>query len=224
MAESSEARRPPRTRKPRGSLSPDAILDAAERLAADDGFEAVSIRAVAGELAAAPMALYRHFATKDALVDALLDRVLARFEPNPPTRSWREDLRTFAREHRRLLAEHPWAVVPLFTSPNPGIGATRIGEVAFAILRRARLDDEQVVATFSGLIALNYGWSSFAVMRTRTSAADMEAAMASVTLEAFPNTVRLAAEMADYASDRHYERVLDQFVAGVGRTARARPA
>src|SRR5215208_288757 len=91
-----------RTRRPRGSLRPEAILDAAEALAAD-GFDALTMRAVATRLGAAPMALYNHFATKEALVDALLDRVLNRFEPDPRTEDWRADVAAFARAHRRLL-------------------------------------------------------------------------------------------------------------------------
>src|SRR5215211_7380159 len=96
----------PRTRRPRGSLSREVILDAAESVASQ-GFDALSMRAVAARLGAVPMALYNHFATKEQLVDALLDRVLSRFETEPPTDDWAEDLRRFARAHRRLLITHP---------------------------------------------------------------------------------------------------------------------
>src|SRR5215218_593710 len=99
----------PHRRRPRGSLTPQGILDAAEAIAAADGFGALSMRAVAARLGAAPMALYNHFATRDALVDALLDRVLHRFAPAPPTDDWAGDVLGFARAHRRLLADHPWA-------------------------------------------------------------------------------------------------------------------
>src|SRR3954470_24193185 len=98
-----------RPRRPRGSLTPEVILDAAEAVAAQ-GFDALSMRAVAARLGAVPMALYNHFATKEQLVDALLDRVLGRFEAEPATDDWSEDLRLFARAHRRLLVRHPWAV------------------------------------------------------------------------------------------------------------------
>jgi AcrR family transcriptional regulator len=138
-----------RTRRPRGSLTPEVILDAAEKVAAD-GFDALTMRAVAARLGAVPMALYNHFATKEQLVDALLDRVLGRFEPQPHTDAWAEDLRRFARAHRRLLVTHPWAVAPLFTQPNPGISSVRIGEFALAILRRGGLSNARAVAAFSG--------------------------------------------------------------------------
>src|SRR5919106_3829078 len=147
-----------RTRRPRGSLTREVILDAAETVAAQ-GFHALSMRAVAGRLGAVPMALYNHFATKDELVDALLDRVLSRFEPEPPTDDWVEDLRTFARAHRRVLTAHPWAVAPIFSRPNPGPSAVAIGDHAFGILARGAFAEDDAVAAFSGILALNYGWS-----------------------------------------------------------------
>ena len=98
------------------------ILDAAEAVA-EQGFEAFSMRAVAARLGAVPMALYNHFATKEQLVAALLDRVLGRFEPPEPTDDWLEDLGAFARAHRAVARRHAWAVAPIFTNPSPGLSA-----------------------------------------------------------------------------------------------------
>jgi AcrR family transcriptional regulator len=201
-----------RTRRPRNSLTPELILDAAE-VVAEHGFDSLSMRAVAARLEAVPMALYNHFATKEQLVDALLDRVLGRFEPEPATTDWAEDLRRFARGHRRVLVEHPWAVAPLFSSPNPGLSAVRIGEHALTILKRGGLSDARAVAAFSGIIALNYGWSSFTTARDPER--DIGAALAALPRAAFPLTAAVAAEMAAYGSDEHYEFVLDGFVSGL---------
>jgi AcrR family transcriptional regulator len=215
-----------RTRRPRGSLSRDVILDAAEAVAAQ-GFEAVSMRGVAARLGAVPMALYNHFATKDELVDALLDRVLRRFEFEPADDDWVEDLRGFARAHRRMLVEHPWAVAPLFTQPNPGLGAIRIGERALATLRRGGLADARAVAAFSGIIALNYGWSSFTTARDLHPAGpghDVGAVLAALPPCEYPLTIDVAGEMGAYGSDDHYEFVLDGFLTGLrGRAADTPP-
>jgi AcrR family transcriptional regulator len=132
------------------------ILDAAEAIASGDGFDALSMRAVAARLGAAPMALYNHFATKEDLVNALLDRVLSRFVPAA-------DLKGFARAHRKVLSDHPWAVAPIFSHPNPGGAAVAIGENALGILFGAGLSEQDAMAAFSGLLALNYGWASFTV-------------------------------------------------------------
>jgi AcrR family transcriptional regulator len=214
-----------RTRRPRGSLTPEVILDAAEAVAAL-GFEALSMRAVAARVGAVPMALYNHFATKERLVDALLDRVLNRFEPAPATEDWIEDLRRFARAHRRLLVAHPWAVAPLFTQPNPGMSSVRIGEHALGILRRGGLSNARAVAAFSGIIALNYGWSSFTAARDldpEGPSHDVTAMLTQLPRAAFPLTVDVAEELGAYGSDAHYDFVLDQFLTGVRATTRARP-
>lgn len=223
MASSSSA--PVRTRRPRGSLTRDLILDAAEDVA-QQGFDALTLRAVADRLQAAPMALYRYFATKDELINALLDRVLGRFEPEPPTGDWVEDLRGFARAHRQLLDRHPWALAGLFSHPNPGLNATRIGEVALEILSRARFTNENVVAIFGGLLALNYGWSSFASARDvqpTNAAGQVRQALAALSATEYPHTVAVAAEMAGYASDRHYELVLEQLLVGIHSAATHSP-
>ncbi len=215
-----------RTRRPRGSLTPQAILDAAEAVAAS-GFDALTMRAVAAELGAVPMALYTHFATKDELVDALLDRVLGRFAPDPPTGDWVEDLRRFARAHRLLLTTHPWAVAPLFARPNPGLGSVRIGELALQILRGGGFSGSRAVAAFSGIVALNYGWSSFTTARDRAQAAtgdDIRAALAGLPPADYPLTVEVAADLGAYGSDDHYELVLAQLLDGLRAAADAEPA
>ena len=153
------------------------------------------------------------------LVDALLDRVLSRFEPEPASDDWAEDLRRFARAHRRLLVSHPWAVSPLFTQPNPGISVVRIGELALEILRRGDLSNADAVAAFSGIIALNYGWSSFTAARDLDPdgpSHDVGAMLARLPRSEFPLTVDAAGEMGAYGSDEHHELVLDRSSAGCG--------
>jgi AcrR family transcriptional regulator len=203
----------PRPRRKRGSLTRELILDAAEELART-GFDALTMRSVAAHLPAAPMALYNHFADKDELVDALLDRVLGRFEPPPPHDDWLEELKAFARAHRKVLTDHAWAVAPLFSHPTPGMSAVRVGEHALTVIRRGNVSNDEAVAIFSGVIALNYGWSSFTAARQLNPAAgeQVAAAMAMLPAELFPETAAVAAEMAGYGSDEHYELVLGRLL------------
>ena len=223
---SSSSQETARGRRPRGSLTAEGILDAAERVAAE-GFEALTVRAVASELRASTMALYRYFATKDDLVDLLLDRVLGRFESTPPTDDWLEDLRSFAREHRRILLRHPWAITPLFTHPNPGLNAVRIGEEALRVLHRGGISGEHAVATFSGILSLNYGWSAFTAVRDgpRPGAGGREPTMRNVLSalppDEYPLTVEVADSMGNYGSDAHYELALHQLLAGIQAAARS---
>ena len=152
------------TRRPRGSLTPDVILDAAERVA-EQGFDALTMRAVAAELGVAPMALYSHFPTKERARQRAARPRARRASSRPPrATTGRGPARVHARPPAR--AERPpvggrGAVQP--PEPRPRRGPDRRGRARDpdrgGLLRRA------AVATFSGLLALNYGWSSFATAR-----------------------------------------------------------
>lgn len=171
------------------------------------------------------MALYRYFATKDELVDALLDRILGRHATPAPGEDWVADLADFARAHRMLLALHPWAIVPLFTQPNPSLNATRIGELALGILRRGGITGGDAVACFCGILALNYGWSAFAAARSAATRIDKDpgvaigAAIAALPARRFPLTVAVADQMSAYGSDEHYEQALGQLISGIRDSA-----
>ena len=60
------------------SNTKDRILDAALRLFARDGYEAVSTSAIAGEIGMTKGALYKHFPDKRAIFDSLVDAMLER--------------------------------------------------------------------------------------------------------------------------------------------------
>lgn len=206
--------RPSTPRRSRNSLSADAILDAAEQVAAA-GYDAVTIRAVATELDASAMSLYRHFANKDELVDALLDRVLGRMRPPAPTDDPFRDLTAFARAHHELLRDHPWAVPGLIARPLPGPNAIPIGESALGILDRAGITGDDAVAFFSGILALNYGWTSFELSKTDLPAASSLDRLAAGPGGGFPLTIALAEPMARYGAGEHYEAVLGALVTGI---------
>jgi AcrR family transcriptional regulator len=217
---------PHKGRRPRNSLTAEAILDAAEQAAAR-GLDGLTIRALAQRLASAPLAIYHYFATKDELVDAMLDRVLGRFDPGEPSEDWRADLATFAEAHRRMLLAHPWAVTVLFSHPSPGLNAVSIGERALAILDRGGIRGERAVAVFSALLALNYGWCAFAVRRHTSAphaerAPDLSDLLAALPADTFPLTVGSARELAAYGADAHYAVALGLLLDGLGPAGQGR--
>ena len=67
-------------------LSRDRVLRAAVALADDAGIESLNIRRLAQELGVVPMALYKHVANKDELIDGMVDVVVG--EMDPPVPQW----------------------------------------------------------------------------------------------------------------------------------------
>ena len=80
---------------PRRSLTHPEILDAAFELLETKGFDAVSVRGVAGALGLTPTAMYTYYPNKQALLAGMVEQVLGRLRvgvvrlwwPQLPTRS-----------------------------------------------------------------------------------------------------------------------------------------
>jgi AcrR family transcriptional regulator len=96
-------------RGPRPGLSPDAIVNAAIRVADTEGIEAVSMARVAAELGFTTMSLYRHVASKDELLQLMWDSSATGAEHLVlEGEGWRARLRFWAIVQRDLLDVHPW--------------------------------------------------------------------------------------------------------------------
>ena len=97
----------------RRTLSRDRVLAAAVALADADGLDAVTMRLVAAELGVEAMSLYHHVSGKEALLDGLVDRVMAEVDEATaalePVDDWRETVRMRCLAARGVMLRHPWA-------------------------------------------------------------------------------------------------------------------
>ncbi|TFV96811.1 TetR/AcrR family transcriptional regulator [Leifsonia flava] len=82
----------------RARLDRDSIIAAGLELAAGSGTASISVRELGAHLGADPTAIYRHFRSKDHLMQALLDELTARSlaEVTAAPSEWRERLRQLA--------------------------------------------------------------------------------------------------------------------------------
>lgn len=116
MAQPEQARR-------RALLNRDRVLHAAVTLADQAGIDAVSMRNLAQELGVVPMALYKHVANKDELIDGMVDVVVGEIDPPVPDTDWQSAVRQRIISAREALLRHPWAfrVIASRTSPTPAV-------------------------------------------------------------------------------------------------------
>ncbi|HET6858510.1 MAG TPA: TetR/AcrR family transcriptional regulator [Streptomyces sp.] len=105
----------------RAPLSKDRVLRAAVALADDIGIDALSMRKLAQELGVVPMALYKHVANKDQLLDGMVDVVVGEIDPPAPGPDWKSAVRRRILSARRALLSHSWAaqVVQSRARPTP---------------------------------------------------------------------------------------------------------
>lgn len=91
-------------------LDHDLIVDEAMRMIEADGEAGLSMRSLAAGLNVTPMALYRYFADRDALLLALVVRVSETLEFPERTSDPRADAVALALTLHDFLALHPWMI------------------------------------------------------------------------------------------------------------------
>src|SRR4029450_13681498 len=79
--------------QPRLPLSRQRVLGAAVALADAGGVEALSMRRLAQELGVVPMALYKHVANKDEMLDGMVDVVVGEIDPPLADAEWKTAIR-----------------------------------------------------------------------------------------------------------------------------------
>lgn len=137
-AERSSAGRPGR---PRSARAHQAILTAAVALFIGEGFEGMSVEAVAARAGAGKSTIYRRWSSKEELViDAVAD-VIAE-APRPDTGSVREDLVQLARELNGLM-----------TAPITGAIFPRMAPEVARNSRLGRLYGERVIQPRRAILA-----------------------------------------------------------------------
>jgi len=138
-------RQPPR--RDRG-LSRTEIVGAAIAVADAEGPDAISMRRIARELGAGAMSLYWYVASKEELLDLMLDAIEAEIEVPEPSGDWRADLSTFAHRTRAALSRHRWAVEFVGSRPPSGPNDVRNLERLLGLLEGTGVDDARAMGIF----------------------------------------------------------------------------
>nr|WP_240918056.1 TetR/AcrR family transcriptional regulator [Phycicoccus sp. HDW14] len=118
-------------------LSRELVVEAAVRLADREGVEGLSMRRLATALGAGAMSLYHYVASRDQLLDAMVDVVFAEIELPPEGTDWQAAMRRRSESARDVLARHPWSIGLLDSRTAPGPAHLRHREAVTACLRRA---------------------------------------------------------------------------------------
>jgi AcrR family transcriptional regulator len=143
------------TRRP---LSSARVLQAAVAVADEAGLEAFSMRGLAQELGVVPMALYKHVANKDELLDGMVDIVFGEIELPSENLDWRSAMRRRATSTREALKRHSWAI-GMMESRHPGPANLRNHNAVMGCLRKAGFAFEMAVHAYSVQDAYIYGFA-----------------------------------------------------------------
>jgi AcrR family transcriptional regulator len=100
----------------RARLTRDRVLTAAVALADRDGPDALTLRGLAEDLGVHPTSLYNHLPNKDAILDGVVERLIAGMDL-PPSDDWRDWIRGLAAGMRGMAQAHPGAFLVFTRRP-----------------------------------------------------------------------------------------------------------
>ncbi|MDP9273328.1 MAG: TetR/AcrR family transcriptional regulator, partial [Chloroflexota bacterium] len=188
------------------------------------GLEALTMRTLAEELGVAPMALYRHIANKDDLVDAMVDVVFSEIELPASSAGWKTAMRQRAISAREVLSRHRWAIGLMESRTNPGPANLRHHDAVIGTLRAAGFTTEMAAHAYSLVDSYIYGFALTQMNLPFDDSADV-AEVAQNMLQPFPlndypNLVEFITEHAmkpgyDYRDE--FEYGLDVILDGLER-------
>jgi TetR/AcrR family tetracycline transcriptional repressor len=217
----SQRRRP----GPKGTLSDQTILDAAQNLLSSGGAGAVTIRGIAAQEGVAPNAVYTYFRDKAAVLRALVERLLGEIDLDglsDRTRPWRHRLQSSAVEFRTHLLSHRGAVTLLLSGPMDGPNALALGERLLEVFADAGLTSDDTARAC-------HLFSTYVLGSIALEAADLDHSappppehervatrnvrFAAVPADRYPRTAATATTMARYITTAQFiwglNRILD---------------
>jgi AcrR family transcriptional regulator len=207
----------------RTPLTKENVIVAAVKLADQGSTESLSMRKLGHALGVEGMALYHHFANKEALIDGMVDSVHAEITVPLASHDWRRAMRERAMSALTALSQHTWAAPIMESRKNPGPASMQLIDATVKCLLDAGFSIDMVAHTISVLDAYTIGFAQ--QLRTPTESVEQEAAMgkeimAQFPFDLYPHVGRLVAEFvvnAGYRSIKEFEFGLDLILDGIAR-------
>ncbi|HYQ27106.1 MAG TPA: TetR/AcrR family transcriptional regulator C-terminal domain-containing protein [Polyangiaceae bacterium] len=228
----------PAQRPAPGPLSRERIVRAAVAIADQEGLAEVSLRKVAAKLNAGPMRLYTYTATKEGLLELMVDSIYGEIAGKGPVPGdFRKTLRSIAERMRQAAKRHPWFVDLLGRRPHLGPNALDHYEASLAALSEARgfenIDDAlQAYGTVNAYVVGAIKVEAASLHAERESGLDERDWQAAswpylermIGTGRFPMIAKVVSEATHPSSEVTFERGLECVIEGIALRLGAAPA
>lgn len=211
-------------RPPRSVLSKDRITAAALDLIADEGYDGLTMSALARRLRVAPSAFYNHAGSKQEVLGWVQDHVMTMVDVSAfADRPWDEAVRRWAWSYREVFARHAPLVPVIAVMPVTDAAETlRMYEEVARGFAKAGWPEERIVPAIVALESFIYG-SAFDVVAPGDI---FDSGALADEFPVFTSAVRRASDSAgtETAADAAFRAGLDAMVTGLSRRLAARPS
>ena len=143
----------------RARLSRERVLRGAVAVADTGGIGALTIRSLAHALDVKPMSLYHYVASKDEILDGIVDLVFGEIDLPSHGGDWKAQMRRRAVSARQALRRHPWAIGLMESRANPGPATLRHHDATLGTLRAAGFSVARTAHAYALLDSYTYGFA-----------------------------------------------------------------
>jgi AcrR family transcriptional regulator len=175
------------------ALSRDRVLRVAVALADEGGIESLSMRKLAHKLRVVPMALYKHVADKEELLDGMVDVVVGEIDPPATGIPWRNAIRQRILSARRALLRHPWSAQVIESRRHPTPVVLAYLDSTMGMFREAGFSVDLTHHALHTLGSRLYGFTQ-EVFNDKNTEVDVQATVAEMQGK-YPHIVALASSV-----------------------------
>lgn len=143
----------------RTPLTRERVLHGAVELADSIGVEAFTIRKLAAALDVKPMTIYHHIASKEAILDGMVDNVFSEIELPPLDTDWKTAIRKRCVSARHVLNRHPWAPPLMESRTSPGPASLRHHDAVIGCFLRGGLSMDMTAHAYAIVDSYVYGFA-----------------------------------------------------------------
>ncbi|RDI69073.1 TetR/AcrR family transcriptional regulator [Nocardia pseudobrasiliensis] len=216
---------PPTRKEP---ITVERITDAALRVVAEQGYDALTIRSVSNALGTGPSSLYAHIVNKADIDDLLIDRLCSRITlPTPDPDRWREQLRDVYTQLRDQYLQYPGISRAALATVSTNLATLRVNEGILAIVLAGGIDIRTAVWGMDAISLYVAGYAlETSLVRQRQKSSDETWVLSRAELvrrftalpEAeFPNTRRYANELTSGDGHERFDFTLGLLIDSLTR-------
>jgi len=143
----------------RAPLDRAKVLRAALQMADKGGIESLSMRKLAQALKVEAMSLYNHVASKEDILDGLVELVVSEIDVPSIGGAWKAAMRQRATSAHAVLMRHPWATMLFVSRVNVGPKMLRYVDATIGCLREAGFSYPTADHAWNALDAYIYGFT-----------------------------------------------------------------
>jgi AcrR family transcriptional regulator len=198
-------------------LSRELIVAKAIQVLDEEGLAKLSMRKLASELGAAPMSLYWHVPTKDALLELCMDHPYSELEPADEGVEWDVAMRGLMHSLRQLALRHPWWLKLIGGSMSIGPNAVAMSNSMLERMRDAGLSVVEAARSASTMSSYVIGFAMAEVNHV-DAGADYQIEVPEILAlygERFPYYAEVLTEAELWSLDKQFDYGLECVLAGI---------